>query len=124
MPSYSDDKGHDFRLVVMACYLVGDTGIEPVTSSVSGKDDAEVTAKGNSLASGFIRQHPPAHPTRATARGAHMAHGGESSVDARKLPAGTRRVKWAQRAMSAETGAANDQCGCSGAYHGPLATAV
>jgi hypothetical protein len=34
---YSDDKGHDFRLVVMAYYLVGDTGIEPVTSSVSGR---------------------------------------------------------------------------------------
>ena len=36
MLSYSDDEGHDFRVVVTACDLVGVTGIEPVASSVSG----------------------------------------------------------------------------------------
>jgi hypothetical protein len=34
--SYSMMKGHDFRWVVMASDLVGRTGFEPVTSSVSG----------------------------------------------------------------------------------------
>jgi hypothetical protein len=36
MLSYSMTKGHDFRWVVMASDLVGRTGFEPVTSSVSG----------------------------------------------------------------------------------------
>jgi hypothetical protein len=35
--SYSTTKGHDFRWVVMVSDLVGRTGFEPVTSSVSGK---------------------------------------------------------------------------------------
>ena len=35
--SYSATKGHDSRWVVMASDLVGRTGFEPVTSSVSGK---------------------------------------------------------------------------------------
>jgi hypothetical protein len=35
--SYSMSKGHDFRWVVMPSDLVGRTGFEPVTSSVSGK---------------------------------------------------------------------------------------
>ena len=34
---YSVTKGHDDRTGVMASYLVGRTGFEPVTSSVSGK---------------------------------------------------------------------------------------
>jgi hypothetical protein len=34
--SYSATKGHDSRWVVMASDLVGRTGFEPVTSSVSG----------------------------------------------------------------------------------------
>jgi hypothetical protein len=33
--SYSATKGHDSRWVVMASDLVGRTGFEPVTSSVS-----------------------------------------------------------------------------------------
>ena len=35
--SYSVAKGHDSGSVVMASNLVGRTGFEPVTSSVSGK---------------------------------------------------------------------------------------
>src|SRR5271166_211884 len=43
--SYSATKGHDSRWVVMASDLVGRTGFEPVTSSVSGKrSPAELTA--------------------------------------------------------------------------------
>ena len=38
--SYSATKGHDSRWVVMASDLVGRTGFEPVTSSVSGKSRA------------------------------------------------------------------------------------
>ena len=37
---YSTTKGHDFRYGVMASDLVGRTGFEPVTSSVSGKSRA------------------------------------------------------------------------------------
>jgi len=37
MLSYSVAKGHDTGSVVMASDLVGRTGFEPVTSSVSGK---------------------------------------------------------------------------------------
>jgi transposase len=46
-----------------------------VTSSVSGKDDTQVIAMGNALASGFILHWPPARPTGRTALGARVAHG-------------------------------------------------
>jgi hypothetical protein len=42
---YSETEGHDFRVVVMAFYLVGATRFELVTSSVSGKrSPAELSA--------------------------------------------------------------------------------
>jgi hypothetical protein len=46
---YSVTKGHDFRRVVMAFYLVGATRFELVTSSVSGKrSPTELSARGGS----------------------------------------------------------------------------
>jgi hypothetical protein len=75
---------HELRHVCVRSELVGDTGIEPVTSSVPGKDNTQVAAPCSALASGFILQQPPAHPTRTRARGARVAHGrGRAEHDTR-----------------------------------------
>jgi hypothetical protein len=61
--SYSMTKGHDFRWVVMASDLVGRTGFEPVTSSVSvlgghlaGSQDFAMSGSGSGLRRVVVRR--------------------------------------------------------------------
>ena len=69
--------------------LVGRTGFEPVTSSVSGKADMQVTALQTYLACGYIVQDAPGcpseiHPPDARlthARGRVTAHGEAGTME-------------------------------------------
>ena len=73
----------------MASYLVGRTGFEPVTSSVSGMADMQVTAVQTYLACGYIVQNAPGcpseiHPPDARlthARGRVTAHGQAGTIE-------------------------------------------
>jgi hypothetical protein len=76
---YSAMKDRDFRWVGMASDLVGRTGFEPVTSSVSGKrSPAELTAP---------------IPRRDVTRGGSLPRDGESGGGMRH--AGRGRLHWA-----------------------------
>jgi hypothetical protein len=65
MLSYSDGKGHGFPWPRTCIYLVGRTGFEPVTSSVSGKSDDSLASSAMSLTCGSVSvvvRHSPSWP--------------------------------------------------------------
>jgi hypothetical protein len=61
-------------LGVNRCDLVGRTGFEPVTSSVSGKADIQVRALQTYLACGYIVQNAPGRPSEIHPPDAWLRH--------------------------------------------------
>ena len=62
------------RRSIPVSYLVGRTGFEPVTSSVSGKADIQVKALQTHLACGYIIQAAPGCPSEIHPPDARLTH--------------------------------------------------